>query len=139
MREAVRRIDAITPVLARSRIWETTPIGGPPQADFLNAAVRVAWTFAPIALLDGLMEIEADLGRVRSVKDGPRTIDLDILWIDGLVVDEPRLTVPHPRLHERAFAIAPLLDVAPDAVDSRTGRVYAVPSDQRIRLYDASL
>lgn len=139
MREAARRIDAMTPLIARSRVWATTPIGGPPQPDFLNAAVLVAWAASPLSLLDRLMEIERDLGRVRAVRNGPRTIDLDLLWIEGLVVDEPRLTVPHPRLHERAFAVRPLLDLVPHAVDPRSGRGYVEPPDQGIVLHDASL
>ncbi len=139
MREAVRRIEAVTPVLARSRIWETRPIGGPPQSDFLNAAVLALWADRPVVLLDRLMAIESVLGRVRGVRNGPRTIDLDLLWIDGLVVDEPRLVVPHPRLRERAFALAPLLEVVPDAIDPRRGDVYELPVDQVIRPYGASL
>lgn len=125
LREAVFAIERIAPVLARSSVWETAPVGGPPQGDFLNAAVLVRWDAAPIALLDALSNIERELGRVREVKNGPRTIDLDVLWIEGQAIDEPRLVVPHPRLHERAFALAPMLEVAPDAVDPRNGTRYA--------------
>jgi 2-amino-4-hydroxy-6-hydroxymethyldihydropteridine diphosphokinase len=67
------------------------------------------------------------LGRVRAERFGPRTIDLDLLWIEGVAVDGPRLVVPHPRLRERAFALVPLLEVAPDARDPRTGELFAVP------------
>jgi 2-amino-4-hydroxy-6-hydroxymethyldihydropteridine diphosphokinase len=80
-----------------------------------------------VALLDDLLSIEAVLGRIRRERWGPRTIDLDLLWIDGLVVDHPRLAVPHPRLRERAFAVVPLLDVAPDARDPTTDEPFAVP------------
>lgn len=116
MQEAVRRIARSAPVLAISRVYETDPVGGPEQPPFLNAAIAIEWAGEPLALLDLLQGIEQDLGRVRDVRWGPRTIDLDVLWIDGGVrIDDPRLAVPHPRLHERAFALRPLLDVAPEA------------------------
>ncbi len=133
MREAVERIGRIAKVVARSTVWETTPVGGPPQPDYLNAAVLVAWAREPVELLEALLAIEAELGRVRDVPNGPRTIDLDVLWIEGRVVDEPKLTVPHPRLHLRAFALAPLLELVPDACDPRTGRRYVVPEGQGVR------
>ncbi len=116
MSEAVRRIASLAHVLAVSRVYETDPVGGPEQPPFLNAAIAIAWEGEPLALLDRLQAIERDLGRVRDVRWGPRTIDLDVLWIEGGArIDDPRLVVPHPRLHERAFALRPLLDVAPDA------------------------
>jgi 2-amino-4-hydroxy-6-hydroxymethyldihydropteridine diphosphokinase len=133
LREAARRIDAVAPILARSHVWETAPVGGPPQPDYFNAALLVEWRESPGALLAALLAIEAELGRVREVVNGPRTIDLDVLWIEGIVVDEPRLVVPHPRLHERAFALAPLLEVAPSAGDPRASAPYVVPSDPSVR------
>lgn len=109
-------------VLAVSPVYETSPVGGPPQGDFLNAAVCLTWDGEPLALLDALLAIERELGRVRDaptvVRWGPRTIDLDILWIDGLTLSSDRLTVPHPRLAARAFALLPLLDVAPELAPS---------------------
>lgn len=122
MGEAVRRIRERARLLAVSNVYETPPIGGPSQPVFLNAAVAVEWSSDPHALLDVIQQIERDLGRTREVRWGPRTVDLDILWIAGGVrVDTDRLVVPHPRLHERAFAILPLLDVAADAP-------YSVPN-----------
>lgn len=114
-------------VLARSPIYVTPPAGGPPQGDYLNGAVLVLTTLPARELLTRTLAIEHALGRVRPdpVRWGPRTIDLDILWIEGEVHDEPGLTVPHPRLGERAFALRPLLDVVPEAVDPRTGERYA--------------
>jgi len=102
----------------------------------LNAAVAVECTLSPLALLDALGHIEADLGRDREseVRWGPRTIDLDILWTSGPPIRDPRLVVPHPRLHERAFAVLPLLDVAPDARDPATRAPYSVPKNQLVRL-----
>lgn len=133
LREAVRRIGLLGDVAARSHVYETAPIG-PEQPDFLNAAVLVEWRGTPLDLLDALRRIEAELGRDREkeMRWGPRTMDLDILWIEGLVVDGPRLSVPHPRVHERAFALMPLLDVAPEATDPRTNERYTVPGGQSV-------
>ncbi|MBX3224084.1 MAG: 2-amino-4-hydroxy-6-hydroxymethyldihydropteridine diphosphokinase [Labilithrix sp.] len=139
LREAASRIGRLAPIVARSHVWETAPVGGPPQPDYFNAAVLVEWRGAPLALLDALQQIEADLGRVREVVNGPRTIDLDVLWIDGQVVDEPRLVVPHPRLHVRAFALAPMLEVAPGATDPRDGAAFVVPADPGVRALSFAL
>ncbi len=138
LREAVRRIEALARVTARSRVYETAPVGGPEQGPFLNAAVLVTWEGEPVALMEALLGIERSTGRVRDVRWGPRTIDLDVLWIEGLVVDEPTLRAPHPSLKERAFAVAPLLDVAPDARDPRTGEPYVVPAGE-VAVYDEAL
>lgn len=99
-------------VHAVSRVYESDPVG-PPQPRYLNAAVRVSTSLPALALLECLLEIEAALGRIRVVRWGPRTLDLDLLWADQ-PVDHERLHVPHPHLHERPFALAPLLDVAPE-------------------------
>jgi 2-amino-4-hydroxy-6-hydroxymethyldihydropteridine diphosphokinase len=103
-------------IVASSALYESLPVG-PPQPDFLNGAVRLETPLAPEALLDALLEIERGLGRVRLERWGPRTIDLDILWGRGLALNEPRLSVPHPELEKRAFALVPLLDVAPEAAN----------------------
>lgn len=126
LERAARRIDALSPIVAASAVYDTEPVGGPPQGRYLNGAVVVDWNREPLELLDGLQLIENELGRVRGERWGPRTLDLDILWIEGVVIDEPRLQVPHPRLVERAFALAPLLAIAPDAVDPRTGERFRV-------------
>ena len=114
-------------VLRRSPLYETPPAGGPPQGDYLNAAVLIATALDAHELLDRALAVERSLGRVRPDAErwGPRTIDLDLLWIEGEAVSSPDLEVPHPRLRERPFALRPLLDVAPDAVDFRTGEAYA--------------
>jgi 2-amino-4-hydroxy-6-hydroxymethyldihydropteridine diphosphokinase len=125
--EAVERLraDDELHVLELSPLYETAPVGGPSQSDFLNAAVLVLTALDATRLLERLLGIEESLGRVRREKNGPRTIDLDILWIEGECVNEETLTVPHPRLAERAFALRPLLDVAPDASDAESGVVFA--------------
>lgn len=114
-------------VLKRSPIYETPAFGGPPQGDYLNGAVLIVTAEPARGILDWLLAIERGLGRVRPDAErwGPRTIDLDLLWIEGEAVAEPGLHVPHPRLAERVFALRPLLDVAPDAVDFRTGEPLA--------------
>lgn len=115
LNEAVRRIAALDGVtlLAVSSIYETDPVG-PPQPDFLNGATLLDTDKSPRDLLSSLLQIEAELGRVRREKWGPRTLDLDILWKSGDPYDDPELHVPHPQFQERAFALAPFLDVCPD-------------------------
>jgi 2-amino-4-hydroxy-6-hydroxymethyldihydropteridine diphosphokinase len=100
-----------------SQVYVTAPVGPVPQPEFFNAAALVTWAGSPHALLDALLAIEASLGRVRDPEQrfGPRTIDLDVLYIEGVTLSDERLTVPHPRLLERAFALVPLLEVLPDA------------------------
>lgn len=105
-----------TTVHRRSSVHEYAAVGGPPQAPFLNAVVEITTSLPPRDLLDGLREIEAALGRARpdAVRWGPRTIDLDLLLYDHLVLDEDGLTIPHPRLAERRFVLEPLVELAPE-------------------------
>ena len=114
-----------TRLIAASRLRETSPVGGPPQGPYLNGAVRVETRLSPRMLLDILLSIERRFGRERRQRWGPRTLDLDLLWIAGVTLDEPGLTVPHPRLTERRFALEPLVEVAPEAFDPATGEPYA--------------
>jgi len=108
-----------------SRLYRSLPVGGPLQPDFLNAALRVLWPAPPRSLLGRLHALELAAGRERLERWGPRTLDLDILWVAGLKLAEPDLVIPHARLRQRAFALQPLLDVAPDAVDPGDGVPYA--------------
>ena len=100
-------------ILRTSSIHETHPVGGPVQGKYLNAVWEIQTDLNPRALLERLLEIEKELGRERTQKNAPRTIDLDILFYDHRVVEEPGLTIPHPRLHERAFVLKPLGEIAP--------------------------
>lgn len=125
LRRAVADLRALAEVRSVSALYSTAPVGGPPQPEFLNAAVRLGWKGQPPELLARLLEIERSHGRERRERWGPRTLDLDILWIRGTVWKSAQLSVPHPRLRERAFALRPLLDVAPDAVDPELGGAYA--------------
>jgi 2-amino-4-hydroxy-6-hydroxymethyldihydropteridine diphosphokinase len=104
-----------TRVAARSALYRTAPIGFADQPAFVNACALVETQLPARALLDQLLAIEKRHGRVRAVPNGPRTLDLDIVLYGDAVIDEAGLTVPHPRAHERAFVLAPLVDVWPDA------------------------
>lgn len=111
------------PVTAVSPVYETEPVGGPgDQGPYLNLVVELAVPerVDPYRLLAECQRLEAAAGRVRSVRWGPRTLDVDVLWIDGVALDDPALTVPHPRMAERRFVLAPLADLAPDLVDGAT-------------------
>ena len=101
-------------LLAASRVYETAPVGPPPQGFYLNAVLRLRTSLAPRALLELQLEIETRAGRERGVRNMARTLDLDLLLFGALVVDEPGLAVPHPRLSERAFVLEPLCDLAPN-------------------------
>jgi 2-amino-4-hydroxy-6-hydroxymethyldihydropteridine diphosphokinase len=113
-------------VVAVSELRETDPVGVVDQPPFLNGAVSVETTRSPRALLDLLLEIERSLGRVRGERWGPRIVDLDLLVYGNEVVDEPGLRVPHPRLHERRFALEPLEDLNPELEIPGRGPVSAL-------------
>lgn len=109
-------------VMGVSRLHETAPIGGPPgQGAFLNAVARIETSLEPVALHERLGEIERAAGRVRLVRWGERTLDLDLILFGTRTIDTPGLTVPHPRFAVRRFVLEPLVEVAPEAVDPRTG------------------
>ena len=110
---AVAALAGLGTVAAVSPLYETDPIGYLDQPPFLNAAARLDTALEPLALLDGLLAIEARFGRERSVRFGPRTLDLDLLVYAGVECDTERLTLPHPRLGDREFALRPLADLDP--------------------------
>ncbi len=97
-----------------SRIYETVPVGPAGQGPYLNAVLAVETELGPLELLEVLLAIERAHGRVRRERWGPRTLDLDLLDFGGRVLERPGLSLPHPRLHERAFVLVPLAEVAPD-------------------------
>ena len=104
-----------TDVLAISPVYQTAPVGGPAQPDYLNAVLIIQTGLPPRDLLAAVHRIEADFGRVRAERFGPRTLDIDIIDYDGRVSSDPVLTLPHPRAHERAFVLAPWHDSDPGA------------------------
>jgi 2-amino-4-hydroxy-6-hydroxymethyldihydropteridine diphosphokinase len=132
-------------VLACSRFYETEPVGPPPQGPYLNAVARLETELAPAALLSLLLELEARAGRERgAVRNAPRTLDLDLLLHGRTCVEEDGLELPHPRMHERAFVLEPLCEIAPDLVHPRlreTIRTLAARAREpgKVRALEASL
>jgi 2-amino-4-hydroxy-6-hydroxymethyldihydropteridine diphosphokinase len=106
-----------TELRACSQLYRTAPVGYADQPDFINACALVETKLAPRALLEGLLAIERAHRRIRTVPNGPRTLDLDIVLYGDEVIDEPGLTIPHPRAHEREFVLKPLRDVWPEGAD----------------------
>jgi 2-amino-4-hydroxy-6-hydroxymethyldihydropteridine diphosphokinase len=133
VRRAFDEVGALprTRLLARSALYRTAPVGFVDQPAFVNACALVETTLGAHALLEALLAIERRHGRVRDVPNGPRTLDLDIVLYGEEMLHEPGLTVPHPRAHERAFVLAPLLDVWPDAMIP--GRGPAAAFRDRVR------
>ncbi len=123
--QAALRLAALpgTHVAALSSVWRSAPVdaGGP---DFLNAVAALDTTLAPMDLLDALQAIELAHGRERPYRNAPRTLDLDLLLYDDLTLDTPRLTLPHPRLGQRAFVLRPLLEIAPELVRLAVGEEW---------------
>ena len=121
LRRALERIEQkkLGKVLARSSLYLTEPKGGPEQPEFVNAAAVVESALEPEAMLKALLSIESELGRSRrrGERNFPRPIDLDILLVDDKIIRGPEITVPHPRMRERRFALAPLAEIAGAAVD----------------------
>jgi 2-amino-4-hydroxy-6-hydroxymethyldihydropteridine diphosphokinase len=136
LRSAVAELARIGVLRGVSRLYRSAPVGGPPQPDFLNAAVRLQFHGAVDDLLREAHRLERLAGRERRERWGPRTLDLDILWVGGVSVHREGLHVPHARLRERAFALRPLLDVAPEATDPVDGAAYR---DVLERLGDAGV
>jgi 2-amino-4-hydroxy-6-hydroxymethyldihydropteridine diphosphokinase len=118
VRSALQELGSLSAstLLARSSIYRTAPIAPDPQPDYINAVAELDTALAPAALLASLLALEARHGRVRPAPNAPRTLDLDLLLYGDRVIDEPGLTVPHPRMHERAFVLRPLIEIAPDCV-----------------------
>jgi 2-amino-4-hydroxy-6-hydroxymethyldihydropteridine diphosphokinase len=121
--KAARELRAHGEITAISALYETVAVG-PTQPDYLNAALRLRTRLSPRGLLDVQLAIERACGRERLERWGPRTLDLDLLFISGQAVDAPGLVVPHRELTRRAFALLPLVDVAPEASDPVSGASY---------------
>ena len=113
LRAAALRLADLGTIAAASQVYETDPVGYEDQPVFLNAVVALDTTLAPETLLAGLHAIEAEFKRERSIRWGPRTLDLDLIVYDDISLQRPELTLPHPRLFERAFVLVPLAEIAP--------------------------
>jgi 2-amino-4-hydroxy-6-hydroxymethyldihydropteridine diphosphokinase len=124
---AALRLESLGRVSRRSSLYSTAPVGFAEQPRFVNAVVALETELGPRELLDRLLAIEQEFGRDRTagIANGPRTLDLDILLFGELQINEPDLTIPHPRLAERAFVLVPLNEVAPQALDPVTGKSVA--------------
>jgi 2-amino-4-hydroxy-6-hydroxymethyldihydropteridine diphosphokinase len=117
LRQAIEGLRAEGDVVGVSPLYETEPVGGPEgQGPYLNVVVELSTADTPRVLLERCRAVEAAAGRVRTVRWGPRTLDADVLWVEGWQVDDEDLVVPHPRLWERRFVVQPLADLAPDLV-----------------------
>ena len=114
--DAIRKISDFATISAISSMYETEPVGNEGQPSFINCAVKIETDLSPYDLVLSLQSIENILGRERVQKWGPRTIDLDILFYDDLVIESDELTIPHPRAHLRRFVLEPLSEIAPDLV-----------------------
>jgi 2-amino-4-hydroxy-6-hydroxymethyldihydropteridine diphosphokinase len=115
-----------TRLVSQSSLYRSAPVGYAEQPDFVNAVAALETGLAPRALLDALLAIERRHGRVRDFQNSPRTLDLDVLLYGDLQLHEPGLTIPHPRMHERAFVLLPLAEIAPGHVIPGRGAVTAV-------------
>jgi 2-amino-4-hydroxy-6-hydroxymethyldihydropteridine diphosphokinase len=122
LRAALKALPPKVIVGAESKIYETPAWGFEDQPAFLNMAIRGRTNLEPEPLLKDLKQLETRLGRTPSFRWGPRLIDIDLLFYEALVLDTPSLVIPHPRLHERAFVLAPLADIAPDLIHPALGK-----------------
>jgi 2-amino-4-hydroxy-6-hydroxymethyldihydropteridine diphosphokinase len=140
LQAAIEGIEPVARLLAASPIYQTPPWGYFAQPDFLNQVIRVETNQSPSELLVYMKDLETRLGRTATVRYGPRTIDIDILFYDDLILDEPGLTIPHPRIQGRAFVLVPLADLAPDMLHPLEGKTISAMLEQvdrsEIALYE---
>ncbi len=122
-------------VVKVSSIWETSPVGGPEQGPYLNMVVQLSTDRTGRQLLAVCREREQAAERVRTTRWGPRTLDVDVLWIDGEVIDEHDLVVPHPRMFQRAFVLVPLSELAPDLIPDD----FEIPDESDVWRYEPSI
>ncbi len=144
LQDAIRGLAEFCTIEATSRVYETAPVHVTDQPRFLNMAVRARTDLTPRTLLTHVQGVENRLGRVRNLRWGPRVIDIDILLYADRIVDEADLTVPHPRMTERRFVLAPLTDIAAAALFPPTGRTVsdllaALPADDDIQMMAESV
>jgi 2-amino-4-hydroxy-6-hydroxymethyldihydropteridine diphosphokinase len=140
LRRAVGRLATLGRITAVSSLYETDPVGYQAQPTFLNAVVALETTLPPGDLLSALLGIERELGRTRTFRNAPRTLDLDLLLANDVVLTSDELTLPHPRLHDRAFVLVPLGEIAPEVMQPKLRKsisdlLLALPDRGGVRLY----
>lgn len=118
LQDAVQAINDLkgVKVINASSLYRTKPVGYLDQDDFINAVIELECSLEPLELYEKLAQIELDFGRVRLIKNGPRTLDLDVISCDNLISNDAKLTLPHPRAQERAFVIVPMSEILPDYI-----------------------
>jgi len=140
LESAIEKIAETEKVLQKSKIYETEPVGFKEQGWFLNQVIEIETEKTPRQLLGQLLVIENQLNRVRDVKNGPRTIDLDILYFGDLVIEEDSLKVPHSRMEGRKFVLIPLNDILPEKIHPKTGKTSSqmlkeLKSDEKVSIF----
>ncbi|NEQ41177.1 MAG: 2-amino-4-hydroxy-6-hydroxymethyldihydropteridine diphosphokinase [Okeania sp. SIO3I5] len=127
LKNAIQTLDEIPGInlITYSNWYRTKPIGGPPQPDYINGCALLKVELTPHKLLEILLETEQQFKRIRLEHWGPRTLDLDLILYDDLILDTPNLQIPHPRMRERAFVLVPLAEIAPDWIDPVSGKAIA--------------
>lgn len=131
-------------IVKASRTWLTAPVPVSDQPWYQNEAVHADTNMTPFALLETLQSIEKGFGRVKTERNAPRVLDLDLIAYNGEILDRPELIVPHPRMHDRAFVLLPLQDIAPDWVHPVSGKslsvlIAALPEGQEVRVLEKGL
>ena len=124
---AIDRIDAYEEIYVKEKsgFYDTTPVGGPPQPEYVNCVIGLETEIEPQTLLKEFKKIEIELGRKPGVRWGPRVVDLDILLYGDRIVNDPNLKIPHERMHERAFVLEPLCEISPDIKHSVSGMIIS--------------
>ncbi len=143
LEEARERMTAFLDISRVSSIYETEPVGVKEQPWFLNQVLAATTLLSPVDVLRRVKKIETEMGRTEGIRFGPRPIDIDILFYDRLIELSPILTIPHPRLHERAFVLTPLAEIAPDLIHPRLrvsvrALLEHLESPEEVRPYKAS-
>ncbi len=139
LRAAIERISSLGAIIKVSSVYETDPVGYLDQPAFYNAVLLLETNLGPETIMTELLKIEAELGRVRTFANAPRAIDLDLLLYGDEIRDTPALTLPHPRMHERAFVLVPLAAIAPNMIHPRLHKRVAellesLPDSEGVRV-----